>query len=84
MKENQKNGFRSGLFCFDFKINYISISFYSAIKILQTKMDFEANYFVSISKSVKFPYIAQLNYCNKLDFEADYFFRFQNQLNFLI
>ena len=51
---------------------------------------------VSISKSVKFPYITQLKYYQKMDFEADpinklkpwikknYLFRFQNQVNFLI
>ena len=52
--------------------------------------------FVSISRSITFPYITQLTYCQKLDFEADpfnkieklksknYFFRFQHQLNFLL
>ena len=39
-------------------------------------MDFEADYFFSISKFIKFPYIAHLKYCEKLDFEADYFFLF--------
>ena len=49
-----------------------------------------------ISKSIKFPYITQLKYCQKLDFEAvpinklkpsikkNYLFRFQYQLNFHI
>ena len=47
----------------------------------------------SISKSVKFPYITQLKYCQKLDSEADpnnkfkpllkkQVFSIQNQLNF--
>ena len=27
--------------------------------------------FVSMSKSIKIPYITQLKYCQKLDFEAD-------------
>ena len=43
-----------------------------------------------ISKSIKCPFITQLNYCQKLDFEADpnnIFFQrkqCQNQLNFLL
>ena len=48
------------------------------------KSDFEADYFLSISKYIKFPYIAQFKYCKKMDFEADYFFRFQNQVKFLL
>ena len=47
------------------------------------------------SKSIKFPFITQLDYCQKLDFEADpnkfkplikqnYFFSIQNQSNFLV
>ena len=46
---------------------------------------------VSISASIKFPFITQLKYCQKLDFEAallmnpiNYLFQCQNQLNFLI
>ena len=55
------------------------------------------NIFFSISKSIKFQYIAQLKYCQKLDFEGypinnlkypnkkkQTFFRSQNQLNFNI
>ena len=52
-----------------------------------------------ISKSIEFPFITQLKYCQKNDFEADpinkfktliiktyknCFCRFQNQLNFLL
>ena len=69
-------------------------------------MDFEADpfnnlkplkkkLFVSISKSVAFPFVTRLKYCQKLDFEVDpfnklkplkksYLFRFQNQLHFLL
>ena len=57
----------------------------------------EKNTCFSILKSIKFPFITQLKYCQKLDVGADpinkfrtlilkknYFVRFQNQFNFFL
>jgi hypothetical protein len=57
-------------------------------------MDFEADpfnnlkplikkLFASISKSITFPFLTQLKYCQKLDFEADLFNKLKiKKLNF--
>ena len=65
--------------CVDFKSN--DMSFYNAIKIfpkigfskrtlLKNKTLIKKHVF-SISKSMKFTFIMQLEYCQKLEFEAD-------------